>query len=82
MKKTQIIGKSKGKNKTKMKVYNSREMEKILRKNGWYLARKGKSDHMIYKHPEDNRYFILPKKKLNRIIMERCVNEFGLALNV
>ena len=82
MKRTQSVGKSYGKSKTKMKVYNSREMERILRKNGWYLARKGKSDHMIYKHPEDSRYFILAKKKLNRIVMERCVNEFGLDLNV
>ena len=51
MKRTQHVGKSTGKSKTKMKVNNTREARKIARKNGWILVRTN-GDHYIYKHPD------------------------------
>lgn len=79
MKRTQHVGKSKGKSKTKMKVYNTREAMKIARKNGWTLVRT-KGDHYYYKHPDNPKVLVL-SKNLNRMVWERCVTEFGLDLN-
>ena len=78
MKRTQHIGKSTGKSKTKMKVYNTREAKKILRKNGWIYVRSS-GDHTIYK--KDNKTIWI-SEKLNRMIWERLVNENNLDLNV
>lgn len=80
MKRTQQIGKSKGKSKTKMKVYNSREARKIIRKNGWTLDRVN-ADHFIYKHPDNPKILTITFRSLNRMIFERLVNEFDLDLN-
>ena len=80
MKRTQHVGKSKGKSKTKMKVYNTREVMRIVRRNGWVLVRT-KGDHYIYEHPDHNKHLTISKKP-NRIVVERCVNEYGLNLNV
>lgn len=81
MKRTQHVGKSKGKSKTKMKVYNSREFRKIVRKNGWVLDRIT-ADHWIYKHPDNPKILTITAKKFNRMIGERLVNEYELNLNV
>lgn len=80
MKRTQSVGKSTGKSKTKMKVYNTREAMRIARKNGWVLVRT-KGDHFIYAHPDYDRTLTI-SRGLNRIVFERCVNQFGLNLNV
>lgn len=77
-KRTQAVGKSKGESKTKMKVYNSREAKKILRRNGWIYSRSS-GDHTIYK--KDNRTIWIAKS-LNRMIWERLVKENQLNLNV
>lgn len=79
MKMTQNVGKSKGKSKTKMKVYNTREAIGIAKKNGWILVRT-KSDHYYFKHP-DNPKILTISKDLNRMVWERCVTEFDLDLN-
>lgn len=81
MKRTQHIGKSTGKSKTKMKVYNVREAKQIVRKNGWILDRTA-ADHFLYKHPDNPKILTLCNKKLNRMIWERLVNEYDLKLNV
>lgn len=80
LKRTQSVGKSKGKSKTKMKVYNSREFRQLVRRNGWTLARIN-SDHWIYKHPDNPKLLTVTVKKFNRMIGERLVNEFDLDLN-
>lgn len=80
MKRTQHVGKSKGKSKTKMKVYNSREFRQLVRRNGWTLARVS-ADHWIYKHPDNPKLLIVTFKKFNRMIAERLVNEYNLDLN-
>lgn len=80
MKRTQHVGKSTGKSKTKMRTYDTREAIKIAKKNGWVLVRT-RADHYYFKHPEDPRLLMI-SKGLNRMVWERCVNEFGLDLNV
>lgn len=79
-KRTQRVGKSSGKNKTKMKIYSSREAMKIIRRNGWQLARANGGAHFIFKHPNDPRILTIDKK-LNRILWERIVNEYNIDLN-
>lgn len=80
MKRTQNVGKSTGKSKTKMKVCNTREARKIARKNGWILERINGS-HYIYKHPNSTKILTI-SNDLNRMVWERCVEEYGLNLNV
>ncbi len=80
MKRTQHVGKSIGKSKTKMKVYNTREAMKIARKNGWILVRTNGS-HYHFKHPNHNKILTI-SEGLNRMVWQRCVSEFGLDLNV
>ena len=79
MKRTQNVGKSIGKSKTKMRTYDTREAIRIAKRNGWVLVRT-KADHFIFKHP-DNPKILTISKGLNRIVWERCVPEFGLDLN-
>lgn len=76
MKRTQHVGKSKGKSKTKMKVYNTREAKRILSKNGWNYARSS-GDHTIYK--KDNKTIWIAKD-LNRMIWQRLVKENDINL--
>ena len=80
MKRTQVVGKSKGERKTKMRVYNSREAMRIARKNGWIYVRS-KGDHNYFRHPNHTKVLCI-SYHLNRIVWERCVTEFNLDLNV
>lgn len=80
MKRKQNIKKSKKDMKTKMKVYNTREAIQIARRNGWVLVRT-KGDHYYFKHPNHSKILLI-SKNLNRMVWERCVNEFDLNLNV
>ena len=63
-----------------MKVYNTREAMKIIRKNGWTLVRTS-ADHWIYKHPNHPKILTV-SQGLNRMVWERLVNEYNLDLNV
>ena len=80
MKRTQHVRKSRGKSKTKMKVYNTREAIKIAQRNGWKIVRT-KGDHFYLKHPNHSKILTI-SKGLNRMVWERCVTEFDLDLNV
>ena len=80
MKRTQVVGKSKGKSKTKMKTYNTREAIRVAKKNGWILDRT-KGDHYYFKHPNHPKTLTI-SCRLNRMVWERCVTEFNLNLNV
>lgn len=80
MKRTQSVGKSKGKSKTKMRIYTTREAKRIAERNGWILSRH-KGDHWIYKHP-NNPNILTISEGLNRIVFEKCVSKFNLDLNV
>lgn len=79
MKRTQHVRKSKGKSKTKMRMYTTREARRIATRNGWVLVRKS-GDHYIYKHPDHSKILSI-SEGLNRMVWERCVNEFSLDLN-
>ena len=79
-KRTQHVGKSKGKSKTKMRMYTTREAKKIAEKNGWILARS-KGDHWYYKKSGVDKTLNL-SEGLNRMVWERLVKEFNLDLNV
>lgn len=75
-KREQAIGKSTGKSKTKMKVYNSREAKKVVRKNG-YTYEYSRGDHDYYMKGKQR---IVIARNLNRMIWERLVKEYGLNL--
>jgi len=79
-KRTQHVRKSKGKSKTKMRMYTTREAQRIARKNGWVLVRKS-GDHWHYRHPNHSKILTI-SEGLNRMVWERCVREFELDLNV
>lgn len=79
-KRTQTVGKSTGKSKTKMKTYKSSEAIRLAERNGWVLVRT-RGNHRYYKHP-DNPKLLLISKDLNRIVWERCVHEFNLDLSL
>ena len=79
-KRIQRVGKSKGRSKTKMRIYNTREARKIAEKCGWYLVRRS-GDHYHYKHPDYDKILTI-SNGLNRIVWERCVREFNIDLNV
>lgn len=79
-KRTQHVGKSKGKSKTKMRMYTTREARKIAEKNGWVFVRSN-GDHWHYKHPNYTKMLTI-SEGLNRMVWERCVREYELNLNV
>ncbi len=77
-KREQVIGKSVGKNKTKMKVYNSREARRVIIRNGYmYSHARGDHDYFV----KDGQKIIIARN-LNRMIWERLVKEYELDLMV
>ena len=77
-KREQTIGKSTGKSKTKMKVYNSREAKQVVRKNGYeYQYTRGDHDYYF-----KGKRRIIIARSLNRMIWERLVKEYELNLFV
>ena len=57
-------------------TYNKRDMQKILRKNGWTLDRC-KGDHMIYKN-ENGEHLSIAICKCNKMIMQRLIKQYNL----
>lgn len=78
-KRVQHVGKSKGKSKTKMRTYKTREARKIAEKNGWKIVRQN-GDHTIYKKEGELKILTI-SDNLNRIVWERVVKEYNLDLN-
>ena len=78
-KRTQHVGKSKGKSKTKIRMYTTREARRIAESCGWYLARRT-GDHWVYKKAGEPKILTI-SEGLNRMVWERCVKEFDLNLN-
>ena len=78
-KRTQHVGKSKGQNKTKMRMYKTREARKVAEKNGWVFVRSN-GDHYYYKHPNNPKTLTI-SEGLNRMVFERVVKEYELDLN-
>ena len=60
-----------------MKVYNDREIKRILKDNGYHVARK-KGDHEIWVSNSSNRHITVPAKNINRMVWQRLVKENNL----
>lgn len=60
------------------KHYTKREMEKILRKNGWKLARCSGS-HAIYKN-DKGRHLAIGRCSYNSIIFQRLIKENNMTI--
>lgn len=62
-----------------MKVYNYREIVKILRKNKFYLASQNGS-HQKFRH-NDGRTLVIKEGEVNRMVWQRLVKENRLVVN-
>lgn len=60
-------------------TYNKRDIEKILRKNG-YSLHHCKGSHMIYKN-EYGEHITIGTCKYNKMIMQRLIKEHHLIVN-
>lgn len=60
-----------------MKVYNDREIKRILKNNGYNLQRV-KGDHEIWISKNSTRHITIPHKNINRMIWQRLVKENNL----
>lgn len=57
-------------------TYNIRDIQKILRKNGWTLHHC-KGSHKIYKN-EKGEHLTIAVCKCNKMIMQRLIKQYGL----
>lgn len=61
-----------------MHNFTYKEFRKILVKNGYVMKRHGKGDHVIWKHPTENRTIVLNVVKLNICVANRLIKEYDL----
>lgn len=62
--------------KSQVKVYNTREVIKVLHNNGYKRKQRKGGDHLDFVNETGNRIVIT--KKLNRMIWQRLIKENGL----
>lgn len=55
---------------------STREMKKLLKKNGW-VESKSKGDHLKYKHKDYNEIITI-NLNLNQMIARRLIKQFNL----
>lgn len=60
-----------------MKVYNDREIRKILKKNGYVVIRTT-GDHNIWEHTVTGDRLSLNYNKVNRMVWQRLVKEHNI----
>ena len=60
-----------------MKVYNDREIKRILKENGYHVERI-KGDHEIWTSEKSGRHITVPANKINRMVWQRLVKENNL----
>ena len=60
-----------------MKVYNDREIKRILKKNGYHVDRT-KGDHEIWVSDSSTRHITIPHNNINRMVWQRLVKENNL----
>ena len=60
-----------------MKVYNGREIKRILKENGYHVERT-KGDHEIWVSYSSTRHITIPYKNINRMVWQRLVKENNL----
>ena len=59
-------------------TYNKRDIERILRNNGFVLHHQ-KGSHMIYKNA-DGRHITIGCCKYNKMVMQRLIKENNLVV--
>lgn len=60
------------------KVYSMKDVEKLLRKNGYLIERKSGS-HLIYFNEQENRHItIVGGHDMNPMIIRRLIKEYSL----
>ena len=60
-----------------MKVYNDREIKRILKDNGYHVERT-KGDHEIWMSEKSGRHITVPANNINRMVWQRLVKENNL----
>ena len=63
-----------------MAEFSKRDVERILRKNGWTLHHC-KGSHKIYRNEKGQHLSIVPTR-CNRMIMQRLIKEYDLKVNL
>lgn len=61
-----------------MKVYNDREIVRILRKNGFVQLRSNGTSHVVWMHEVTKRKLSLNAKNVNRMVWQRLVKEYNI----
>lgn len=61
-----------------MKVYNDKEIKRILKDNGYFIVRT-KGDHEIWEHKDSKRHITVPYKNINRMVWQRLVKEYNIS---
>lgn len=60
-----------------MKTYKFRELNKILRKNGWNeIGSKG--NHRFYRADHDKRKLVVPHSSLNQTTVKKLIKEYDI----
>lgn len=60
------------------KHYTKREMEKILKKNGWEIVRY-KGSHAIY-HNDKGQHLSIGRCNYNAIIFQRLIKQYDMVI--
>lgn len=60
-------------------TYNKRDIERILRKNGWTFHHQ-KGSHLIYRN-ERGQHLTIGCCKYNKMIMQRLIKEYDLIVD-
>ena len=70
-------------NLSSTKRFKFREFKEVLNKNGYYFARGGKGDHIIFKNKE-GRTMSIPRSTttINKFLVKRIVKEYGIDLSL
>ena len=59
-----------------MAEFSKRDVEKILKNNGWTLHHC-KGSHKIYKNKNNQHLTVVPER-CNRMVMQRLIKEYNL----
>lgn len=62
-----------------MKTFKFRELNKILRKNGWHEV-GSKGNHRFYRSEHDKRKLVVPHSTPNQTTYKKLIKEYGINL--
>lgn len=60
-----------------MTTYNKRDIQKILRKNGWYLSRYS-GGHAVYQKEGEKESIVIGINNCNKMIARRLFKKFKM----